>query len=659
MKEMSFFRFMEDKKRVLLLTHKKMDGDGLSAVLILQKYFEQQGKEVTFFALSPVPDMYKFLPGSDKVENTVSSSQDVIISLSCQDAEVDHLRYMIEGNSLNIIITPKKGIFDLEKITTKKALSSYDAIVVLDTGDLEHLGQFYEENTDLFFRVPVINIDHHISNTGYGTLNFVDVTASSTTHILYQLFLEEEKFQKFLTPEIATLFLTGLIVDTGSFQHTNTSPKALEFAADLLERGAKQQEIIQNVYKTKQLSTLKLWGRVLSRIEEDRVLKIVWSSVTKEDLAETGTTLDDAAGIIDELMTNAPGAEIVVLFKDAEESVLSVSLRSKSFAVDVLPIAQHFGGGGHKQAAGFSKKGHNFMRFIADGISFIEQYQMSRLGLSLEEIEELRMREEYAQTMMKKKTEEKHLQYKKEKRDILAEIAQEKNAQNTNMNITRAKEKQQKPVFEKPKQDLKKTEKKEEKQESNSKNTKVEHSSKPMMKKPQENTISQNSPKPQEKSQENSQEKSQANSQEKNRISPQKSVSQNQGGDFQEKPQAKPQEKSQEKPQAKPQENPQVNPQENLKENPQEKKIISSQKKVLPNQEEKPQEKPQEKAQEKAQEKSQTESAKTPPALSKEQALEYAKQYALHLQNMDRNSPQYAQYYEYYQYYYTLGNAEK
>jgi bifunctional oligoribonuclease and PAP phosphatase NrnA len=383
-------RLLEGKKNILVLTHQKMDGDGLSAMLVMKKFLEKREKEVTALSYDALPDIYNFLPGVEGLESSMRASNDFIISLKSDNAEVDKLKYSVDGDTLNIIITPKSGKFASENMSTKQAIGEYDLIFVLDSGDLEHLGRIYEENTEMFYSKPIVNIDHHVTNTGFGQLNLVDITAASTTSIVYEIIKElEEDYKSFIGEDIATLLLTGLVVDTGSFQHTNTSPKALELAADLIELGARQQEIIQNVYKTKQLSTLKLWGRVLSKIKEDPIYRVVYSTITKEDLVETGSTPEEAEGLIDELMTNAPGAEVVILLKDSLEGVMSASIRSTSVSVDTLPIAEHFGGGGHKMASGFKQTGHNFNAFVADVMSFIEKYQKGRLGLTQEEIIEL------------------------------------------------------------------------------------------------------------------------------------------------------------------------------------------------------------------------------------------------------------------------------
>ncbi|PCI24011.1 hypothetical protein COB57_06040 [Candidatus Peregrinibacteria bacterium] len=420
----NFQRLIEVSNNILLVSHKKIDGDGLSSVLIFHEYLKKKGKTSQILSSDPLAEVYNFLPGLDAVKIGGGDSQDVLMTVPFEGEGVPKVETRIANNTLQIMLHAGGVILKKEDIKTEDFLGTYDLIIVFDSGDLEHLGDIYEKNTNIFYDAPVVNIDHHISNVGFGKLNFVDVTAASTTQVLYSLLqdLEGEAFKDFLTEDMATLFLTGLIVDTGSFQHTNTSPKALELAADLIEAGARQQEIIQSIYKTKKLSTLKLWGKVLSRIEEDPVHKIVWSTISKSDLQETGSTIDEAEGVVDDLLTNAPGAEIVLLIKESLDDKIYVSMRATSPSVNILPIAQHFGGGGHSQAAGFSQKGHNFHLFVAKVIEFIEKYQTERLQLSDEMKESIRSDHKQAIEERQEVVEQEVEALEGESMDILAEI---------------------------------------------------------------------------------------------------------------------------------------------------------------------------------------------------------------------------------------------
>ncbi|MDD5623995.1 MAG: DHHA1 domain-containing protein, partial [Candidatus Peribacteraceae bacterium] len=248
---------------------------------------------------------------------------------------------------------PKRGSIRPQNISLSEGEQKYDFVVVVDCADLHLLGSLYTDHIDLFSSVPVLNVDHHISNTRFGQLQLIDSTAASATEVLYRWFTQVPSWRELLTADIATLLLTGLITDTRSFQNPNTTPHSLEVAAELLEMGARQQEIIKNVYKTKPLSTLRIWGRALNRIQSDEAARIVWSAISREDLAEMEAESKETSGILDELISTVPHADVHVLFTELEEGGLKASMRS-SAAIDANRLAaQLYGGGGHPRAAGF------------------------------------------------------------------------------------------------------------------------------------------------------------------------------------------------------------------------------------------------------------------------------------------------------------------
>jgi len=285
------FNLLNKSQKILLFTHAHADADGLGAMISMHSVLKELGKDVTAVTSDPAPENLDFLPAMDIVQNSLSSIKDFIITLDCSMTAVNKIKYNLEGNRVNIIISPKNGSFNPQNVTfAQGGEDHYDLLMTFDTGNLEHLGAIYEQNTEMFFKTPLINIDHHASNTDFGQVNLVDVVSAATTEVLLGLLKEMEKkySKKLITADIATLLLAGLITDTGSFQHANTSPKAMETAAELMDYGARQQEIIKNIYKTKKLSTLKLWGIVLSKVQVDPVYRMVWSAVGREDLKEAG-----------------------------------------------------------------------------------------------------------------------------------------------------------------------------------------------------------------------------------------------------------------------------------------------------------------------------------------------------------------------------------
>ncbi len=377
-------------QKVLLLTHAKADCDGLGSMISMYLALKALGKDVVAATNDPAPDALSFLPSINIVQNSISSNN-FVIQLDISKTPLSKIKYKMndDHSKVNIVITPKEGVFSPEDVSFEKDGAAFDLIITFDTGNLEHLGPIYDRNAEMFFSTPLINIDHHASNTDYGQVNYVDMVAASTTEVLLELLQDMEKhFEKtFINEDVATLLLAGLITDTGSFQHANTSPRAMEVAAKLLDYGARQQEIIKNIYKTKKLSTLKLWGTVLSKVETDPIHRLVWSSISQNDLKETGASAEESEGIIDELLSNAPGAEIIMLFKYHEEGYTSVSMRSTTNSADVGKIATEMGGGGHIRAAGFKRREDiNLEKLISETLEKTRNYQAERLNIHPESI---------------------------------------------------------------------------------------------------------------------------------------------------------------------------------------------------------------------------------------------------------------------------------
>lgn len=405
---------IDKSQNILLLTHAKADCDGLGAILSTYAVLNELGKNVTAVTNDPTPENLAFLPSINIVQNSLASSKDFVITLDLTKTPLSKIKYNLEGeNQVNIVITPKSGMFSEEDVSFNQGENKYDLIMVFDAGNLEHLGPIYDRNSEMFFETPIINIDHHASNTDFGQVNMVDVVAASTTEVLYKLLknMEKKYDKKLITEDIATLLLAGIITDTGSFQHANTSPKSMEVSAELLDLGGRQQEIIKNIYKTKKLSTLKLWGTVLSKVQVDPIYRMVWSTISQEDLTESGAKADESEGIIDDLLSNAPGAEVIMLIKYNEEGYTSVSMRSTTNSVDVGKIASDMGGGGHVRAAGYKERGGKpFDQVISEILAQVRKYQGERLNIHPEAIAEQSKKKE--ETSEQPKVEQKPEQTK-------------------------------------------------------------------------------------------------------------------------------------------------------------------------------------------------------------------------------------------------------
>lgn len=378
-------QFIAEHKNIVVVPHANVDPDGISSALACATLFKALGKNVTVICPDTKPENLAFLPGYADLEQDLKLNNNFVIRIDTHGSlEIDKLQYTVEDNYINIIITPKDGVLGTQDVHIGDSVHGYDALCIVDTADLALLGSFYATNEQLFHRLPILNIDHHASNPQYGTVQLIDSAAASATEVLYHWFMSEPVWKEYITADMATLLLTGLITDTRSFQNPNTTPESLEVAAELLDLGARQQEIIQNIYKTKPLSTLKIWGRALHNIQIDQQARVVWSSVSKEDLAEMGATSKETHGILDELLSAVPNADVYILFTELESGGLKASARSND-VVNVNIMAQElFGGGGHDKAAGFKIKNYeNFSLAVLEAIQSVVAYVQKSNGVQL------------------------------------------------------------------------------------------------------------------------------------------------------------------------------------------------------------------------------------------------------------------------------------
>ena len=285
--------------RIALIAHIMPDGDTLGSCLALGTVLKDMGKNVSIF---------------------------------CQDGFPDSLRFL-------------KGIETIQK-PDRRAAGHYDLVIALDCSDIERLGDcrpILDECTN------TVNIDHHISNKGYGKFNWVDPCVSATGELVYELIKSLLHGRKLPIPVAESLY-TAISTDTGSFCYSNTTPRTHRIVADLLETGIDVSRISSLLYKNKKLKWVMLLSEVLNTLElhfNDRVAAL---TVTQAALMKVGADETFVDGLID-YAKDIEGVEIGLLFREVEPNKIKVGFRSK-FEVDVSQLAQIFGGGGHKRAAG-------------------------------------------------------------------------------------------------------------------------------------------------------------------------------------------------------------------------------------------------------------------------------------------------------------------
>lgn len=336
-----FKQFLEKSKEVLILIPEKPSGDAVGSAWALYFFLKKKNIKPAIAFSDNLSPKYSYLPRPEKILTEISGARPFILSFDTTRNKIIDLKAEQVENKYNIFVVPERGSIDPRDFSFILAKFQYDLIVVLDCPDLEKLGKLYEANPDLFFEVPVVNIDWRSNNENFGQINLVDVTASSASEIL-------SDFLNYFDPvsvskDIAECLLTGIISATDSFQKKNTTPRALSRAAELMEKGADQQTIIRWLYKTQPFNILKLWGRAMARLNWDEKSRLAWTLLFVEDFVHSRSTIEDMPSILERLADNySEGKIFMSLHNDTAET--AVALIKGTSPEDLKKIQSHLGG---------------------------------------------------------------------------------------------------------------------------------------------------------------------------------------------------------------------------------------------------------------------------------------------------------------------------
>jgi phosphoesterase RecJ-like protein len=231
-------------------------------------------------------------------------------------------------------------------VVTPSVSETYDAAIVMECSSATRTGV-----TGLD-RSPLINIDHHVGNSRYGTINWIDESAAACSELVFTLL---EALGARMTPEIATHIYLALLTDTGSFHFSHITPRTFEIARRCVEAGADPQWIARTHYDSSTLGRVRIFGAVLNEMQLDPSGRVALLTITRALADATGASYDDTEGLINFPLT-VKDIQAVAFFKEMAPGDWRISLRSKG-PVDVAAIARQFGGGGHVNASGCSGAG--------------------------------------------------------------------------------------------------------------------------------------------------------------------------------------------------------------------------------------------------------------------------------------------------------------
>jgi phosphoesterase RecJ-like protein len=287
-------------KLFLITSHINPDGDSVASQLGLRCLLTSLGKEAVIVNRDPVPRVYRFLPGARK------------------------------------ILTRRRH-----------SLRPYDALFVLDCGNPSRASGFLDRKPAL----PVVNIDHHVTNPRFGDLNWVDVKASSTCEIVYDL---ARRLGARFDHDLAANLYAGILTDTGSFRYSSTTPRAMSVAGRLLRHGVDPHDLAERIYENAEYPSLRLLGKVLSRMGRSEDGRVSWVTFSYAELSSLSNMSETEEFVNYARSLNT--ARIAIGFKEVGPGDVRISFRSKG-DINVAELASRYGGGGHRNAAGCSVSG--------------------------------------------------------------------------------------------------------------------------------------------------------------------------------------------------------------------------------------------------------------------------------------------------------------
>jgi phosphoesterase RecJ-like protein len=286
--------------RILITTHKNPDGDAIGSSLGWFNFLKSMGKDVELILYDRVPYYFDFLPGAKEVKQA------------------------------------------------RKIEANYNWAILTDVSSLKRTG-FEEIPAD-----RTLVIDHHITAEPFTDFSLVEPEISSACELSYEVMLLTDPSR--ISKEVALPIYTGIVTDTGSFRHSNTSARTHKVAAELIEKGVDPAEVAMNLFERNRLSRFKLLKLVLETLEFAVDGRVACVTITREFLERAGAIPEEAEGFVSYPRSIA-GVEVAVAFRELEEGGWKVSLRSKG-SVNVAVVAKAFGGGGHPTAAGYEVAGN-------------------------------------------------------------------------------------------------------------------------------------------------------------------------------------------------------------------------------------------------------------------------------------------------------------
>lgn len=307
-----------DAKSVAIVFPENLNLDQLCAVIALQAKLTGDNKSANLFSSAKSIPETLFLSHQETVHSSFSNTDELVIKVKGDQVKPAQLRYEKQNDDLLIYVSPQEGKFSADQVEVLPSIGDVDLFVILGAATLEELGSLYENNVEKFFNTAKVTISNNINQEYFANLTWVELEASSLCEQFANWFGLEVLQKK--DDLILTSLLAGIIKQTSSFRDPKTTPESLAVAANLVKYGARQQDIIQYLFKTKPFQLLQLWGRALARIKTAGN-SLLYTILTAQDFEKTGTRPSDNLKVLEEIMAMANGYQIMAIISEQATGV--------------------------------------------------------------------------------------------------------------------------------------------------------------------------------------------------------------------------------------------------------------------------------------------------------------------------------------------------
>ncbi len=306
---------LKSAKTAAILLPRLMTLDHLAAAVALQVVLKNNENSASIFSVSDETISLPFLEAQPNVRTGFSKGDQFAVKISSAHAKPGELRYEVVEDGIIVYLKSQQGEFHPEDVSVVPGRKKFDVLISVGVKNLEQLGSLYTDNAAVFFETPHIVIDNNPGNEYFGTVNIVKLTTSSVSEIVMEIIALEPEVLK--DSIVSTSLLAGIISQTHSFRDPRTTPATLAQAAKLVEAGARQQDIIQHLFKTKPLPVLQLWGRSLARINTIAEAGALYTSLIASDFQKTHADESVVVDVLRDIVEMVTGFSIVALFAES------------------------------------------------------------------------------------------------------------------------------------------------------------------------------------------------------------------------------------------------------------------------------------------------------------------------------------------------------